>query len=64
MENSKKIPMVSDHHKFINTEIYAMNFHVAFCRATGDNRSENEILLEWIDENAARFREGFIMAAV
>jgi hypothetical protein len=62
MENSKKISEVSDHEKFIQTEVYAMNLHVALSRTYGDNRSENEIVLEWIQDNAESFRSDFVMA--
>jgi hypothetical protein len=62
MENSKEIPMVSDHKKFIQTEVYAMNLHIALCRALGDVRPENDIAFEWIHDNAERFRHDFIMA--
>ena len=58
----KKIPKVKDFNKFINTEIYAINWHSAVSRVLGDNRSENEIVMEWITENAEKFRNDFIMS--
>jgi hypothetical protein len=61
METKIKIPEVKDNQKFIQTETYAINHYIALCRTLGDNRTENEIVLEWIDENAARFRENFVL---
>jgi len=61
METLKKIPMVKDPHKFINTEIFQMNLYIAVCRVAGDTRLDNDILLEWIKDNAAKFRKDFVM---
>lgn len=35
-----------------NTEIFAINYHIALCQHMGDSRPEQEILLEWIEGNA------------
>lgn len=57
-----KVPMVKNHTKFINTEIFQMNLYIAACKATGDIRSENDILIEWVKDNAAKFRRNFVLA--
>ena len=63
METSKQVPMVTDHLKFIQSEVYAINWHIAAVKFLGDPRPENEIALEWIQDNAERFRADFIMAS-
>ena len=63
METSKQVPMVTDYQEFIQSEIFAINWHIATCKVLGDSRSENEIAMEWIKANAARFRADFIMAS-
>jgi len=56
-----KEPMVKNYTKFINTEIFQMSLYIVACRASGDIRSENDIFLEWIKNNATKFRKDFVM---
>lgn len=56
------ISIVQNYQQFIRSEVFAINFHIATCRATGDNRPENDIAIEWIEKNAESFRGNFVLA--
>jgi len=52
--------MVKNHTNFINSEIFRMNLYLSLCRVAGDTRDENEIFIEWIQDNAESFRNDFV----
>lgn len=53
---------IQNNDQFIRSEIFAINWHIASRRLIGDERPENDIVIEWIVKNVSSFSNNFTMA--
>jgi hypothetical protein len=54
------VPMVQNNPEYLKIQANVISHYIENRHEYGDNRTDNEIVIEWIQYNAKKFREDWI----